>query len=147
MNKNLEYDVERNIDDIDCFRYECTSDLMSNSINMDVVSELTLCLYEILVNIVDHSTIVKNKSEIIDVKLEITQDKIISTVHYFAPKFDITQKRINNLEVHFKEGYNRGLGLFIIQKLMDMVDYKFDDYNNTITIIKNFKKYKSTLTI
>ncbi len=97
-----------------------------------------ICVNEALNNIIKYAYLGKpdnlieiqaicNKSEI---KIKII-DTGIRRTNFEKPKLNFNPSNIDNLP----EG---GMGLYIIDKLMDDADYKVEDNKNIFTLTKNF---------
>ena len=112
---------------------------MKNGINSQDRSELEICLVEALNNVVKHSYDTEPGNEIF---LEVNFDedsatfKIIdsgnSRTDFSKPSLEFDPNDIANLP----EG---GMGLYIIDKLMDKTSYTTERGKNIFTMTKNFQ--------
>ncbi len=110
-----------------------------NYVNEETVKEIELCLAEALNNIIKHSYKGEETNKI-NVTLSFEENKFVSKL----TDFGISRTNLNKPTLEFDpedidslpEG---GMGLFIIEKLMDKNYYEIEDDKNIFTLIKNLK--------
>ncbi len=96
------------------------------------VSELKLVLTEACSNIVRHAYGGEKGHEIV-LSLSIDEDELTLTIRDFGRKFDLTRYQEPDLDVPHEGGY----GIYIIETLMDSVEYDTSPQTGTIlSIIK-----------
>lgn len=134
---NKKYLIKRDVDSLDEFRISLLDDISSLINNEEINSYIELCTYEIIINIIDHSILPKDLPSEIEVTVQITDSKAYIKICYNSEEFDFTKKKLPKIKNHFKEGKSRGLGIYMIKTLMDDYSYEFEDYKNSITLIKN----------
>lgn len=150
------YTLQRNEKSLDSFRTDMTSEINTFfqkhlinedkkggtgiqqliKLNEEVIAYFELAVYEIIINIIDHSTIPPDFSPEISAYIHVDENKIKATIEYYAEEFDFTSEKLPALKKHFSEGKSRGLGLYIIRTLMDNYSYNFENFRNSITIEK-----------
>ncbi len=135
MNK-INKRIERNVDDLDKFKEEFNDFLKNSKISAEILSQMELSVYEVIINVIDH-TITENSNEKINVICEIYDKNINCQINYSGEMFDITKTKMPDIKKHFKEGKNRGLGVFIIRSLIDEINYSYDNNQNTVLLKKN----------
>ncbi len=95
---------------------------------------------EVLVNIIDYG--LKNASDTIKLEIKIDFEKKVEIVFMYQgnpiPLDIIEEYRKIKLVENIEDVHNRGRGIFLIEELMDEVEYKNLPNNNVlIRIIKN----------
>ena len=105
-------------------------------LNEEVIAYFELAVYEIIINIIDHSAIPPDFNPDISALISADEKKLTASIEYYAEEFDFTSQNVPDLKKHFTEGRRRGLGLYIIRTLMDYYSYNYEDFRNFITIEK-----------
>lgn len=132
---NFRQDINRTIEDLDRFKRELIFFLVSNDINPDLLSQIELSVYEVIINVIDHTTN-ENQQDKISFNCDLTDSEIICDIQYSGQEFDIKNADLPDIVKHFKKGKNRGLGIYIIHTLMDKVEYSYTDNINKLLIHK-----------
>lgn len=109
---------------------------LSNGIIEPLCNDIVICVIEALNNVITHSYKM-DESKLIDINVEVKDseftvdiyDEGISRTNFEKPVLDFDPDDIENLP----EG---GMGLFIIDNLMDSTDYKSADGKNIFTMKK-----------
>lgn len=116
----------------------------------DAVFHLELCCDEAATNIIEHSYEGEGKGDI-DVTYEIGEETFKITLHDTGKPFDPNAvPKPNSVDLGetdndplggiMKSLQVGGLGIHFMRKLMDKVQYRFDDTEgNTLILVKNFK--------
>jgi len=103
-------------------------------INDDVLFEMELTAEEIFMNMVRHN---KSTEEPIKLTLEKKgQNLILSFTDHETDPFDITKADEVDFDEYIKERKSGGLGIHLIRKYMDDVNFKHADGVSTITLTK-----------
>jgi len=105
-----------------------------NQLVLDIRFALKLAAEEIFTNLVKYNTQSRN-----DIRITIFKknNQIILTLTDFdVEKFDIN--RVENYDIHqpLKERPIGKLGIHLVKKLMDKVEYQYKNRNSTITLVK-----------
>jgi len=109
-------------------------------INETATKEIELCLAEALNNIIKHSYKGDNKN-LIDIELSFSDNKFsFALSDYGLPRTNVGKPKLefdpNDID-SLPEG---GMGLFIIEQLMDESTYLSENGKNTFTVVKTFPK-------
>ncbi|OGU33661.1 MAG: hypothetical protein A2068_08960 [Ignavibacteria bacterium GWB2_35_6b] len=110
---------------------------LDNDIEDTLCNDLLICVIEALNNVITHSY-KKDEDKIIDINIVIENlefivnitDEGIARTNFEIPTLDFDPNDIQNLP----EG---GMGLYIIENLMDSTSYKSDNGKNIFTMRKN----------
>ena len=95
-----------------------------------------LAVDEASTNIMEHGYKQECPSRI-DITCEILKDGLKVVIYDDAAPFDIESVPEPELDVRLEEVKPRGLGIFLMRKMMDEVQYKTTaDKGNTLTMIK-----------
>lgn len=124
---------------LDHLRETIVNFLRSNNIDESIISRIELSVYEAVVNIIEHSSPEYRNREI-DVQCSICKDEVLVMVRNYGDKFDMTSVEMPDLELHYKSGKMRGLGIYFIRTLMDSVEYSHDDMISTLTMSKKIRR-------
>ena len=101
-------------------------------------NKVILAVDEAVSNIIHHGYTKNDGEIIIEVEADIKKFSIIITDNgrFFDPT--VSSHDID-LKTHIRSGKKRGLGLFLVQKIMDEVHYSFKDgQKNVLTLVKLF---------
>jgi len=124
---------------LDYLRETIVNFLRSHSIEESIISRIELSVYEAVVNIIEHSS-PEYQNRDIDVQCAVREDEILVIVRNYGDKFDMTSVVMPYLELHYKSGKMRGLGIYFIRTLMDNVEYSYDDMINTLRMSKIIRR-------
>ncbi|MDA3901626.1 MAG: ATP-binding protein [Spirochaetes bacterium] len=136
----LESDIDRNLDELDSFREHLLSYLIDNGMNPETASHFELCAYEVIANIIEHTPPFSGSTPLIHVTFSVDKETGILTINYHGPEFDLTKRPLPDIPSHFDKGLKRGLGIYIIHKLMEEIWYKHKDGNNRLTMKKSISE-------
>jgi serine/threonine-protein kinase RsbW len=126
--------VVRDIEILTSLRMEISLRLETVGVDEDTVAQVELCTYELLVNLIEHSTI--NATNPIDLYCTIYDEKVEVKFNYECDGFDPTSHGDIDLADHFNAGKKRGLGLYILHTLMDELIFDHDSGNCTLVMTK-----------
>ena len=107
--------------------------LKGHELNHNKIKEIELGVDEAITNIIRHSYKVESKENIIAIKLELIDNKVI--IHLYDNGTPINEEKIKPRELDdIKPG---GLGTYFINKIMDEVKWsKSDKWINHLTLVK-----------
>ncbi len=136
--KKEQYLINSSFNEISSVSTKARSFLENNSINQETINAVDISLVEALNNIVEHSYKMQTGNRI-EVEVKVASSEIIiklcdwgnARTNLQKAKLNFDPNDIDNLP----EG---GMGLFIIEKLMDSTKYYSQDGKNTYIIIKSF---------
>ena len=110
--------------------------LFLNNVRFEIISQIELCIYEALSNIIEHSE-PSVENDTIRLLCVVNDTYIETTIKNRGEKFDIHTASLPDINSHFELGRNRGLGIYIIRKLMDEVGYSYELGCNILRLKKN----------
>jgi len=106
----------------------------------DVLFEVTLVLDEAVANIIEHGYQLNPDNEV-KIKVAVDSEKIFIELTDYSDGFDFESFGNVDLDAHTKRRKNRGLGVYIIKKIMDDVKYeRGKDQGNRLLMTKYLKK-------
>jgi serine/threonine-protein kinase RsbW len=123
---------------LDYLRETIVNFLRLQAIDESIISRIELSVYEAVVNIIEHSSPEYVNNDI-DVQCSISEDEVCVIIRNYGEKFDMTSVIMPDLELHYKSGKMRGLGIYFIRTLMDSVEYSHDDMINTLRMSKKIR--------
>ncbi|MEW6027225.1 MAG: ATP-binding protein [Planctomycetota bacterium] len=98
-------------------------------------NKIVLATDEALSNIVEHAYQF-NKSGYIDINVEANPKQFQIRIMNGGRDFDPDRIKIKDIAEHIKQGKKRGLGIFLMRRIMDEVRYSFKNGQNQLTLIK-----------
>jgi serine/threonine-protein kinase RsbW len=108
--------------------------------DLDTATRYTidLTLEELFTNMIKYN---QKKSGEVEIALNVKEKNlIISLTDFNVAPFDITKvKEYNSRQTVEKRPIGK-VGIHLIRKMMDKVDYRYQDNNNIITLIKHLEK-------
>jgi len=131
----LQITLPQSINHIDKIRMSVMNFFKHNEIDEDTIAQIELSVYEVLMNILDHSS-EEYRNQEIELKSRIFEDRVETIIRNIGDFFDITNSALPEIEKYCEEGKRRGLGLYIIRTLMDNVSYVYKNKTNIITLTK-----------
>jgi anti-sigma regulatory factor (Ser/Thr protein kinase) len=134
MRKNFKRDLQ-SLDHIFAF---IQNFIMENKLDEAISYTINLAIEELFTNMVKYNADNPNNI-LIDIVKE--DDKIVITLTEFDTEpFSIEQVRTYNSTQPLHERPVGGLGIHLIKKMVDHIDYEYKDRNSTITLIKRLRK-------
>ena len=103
-----------------------------------VVSDLTLALEEAVSNVIRHGY-GDRPDGLISVMFRATGESIVATVEDAALGFDPLKHPEPDLSVPVEARPEGGMGVYLIKRLMDEVDYRRNDGRNVLTLTKRIR--------
>jgi serine/threonine-protein kinase RsbW len=102
------------------------------------INRLLIAVDEAVTNIIEHAYEgVPPGAGRIDISLAVTPDEFRITVSDQGETFDPRQLSDVDIQRHVASGRNGGLGVFLIRKIMDTVDYHHESgVHNRLTMVK-----------
>jgi len=105
----------------------------------EVVSDLTLALEEAVSNVIRHGY-GDRPDGLISVTFRATGESIVVTVEDAAVGFDPLKHPEPDLSVPVEARPAGGMGVYLIKRLMDEVDYRVYDGRNVLTLTKRLRR-------
>ena len=109
-----------------------------SKLNDKIVNTITLVVEELFTNAVKYNP--ENTNDI-SVNLSRDSDKlIVSIIDYDVEPFDIRQIEAYDLRKKLNERRVGGLGIPLVKKMMDRIDYEYKNRQSKITLVKYLEK-------
>ncbi|MCK5737586.1 ATP-binding protein, partial [bacterium] len=112
--------------------------LRKGRISPEIISRYRLAVEEASVNIVKHGY--RQKSGLITLRIVVERRQIIVSLLDNGLFYDLRQKKDPNLKQYVEERHRGGLGIFMIRKLMDEIDYSKTGKGNQLRMMIKRKK-------
>ena len=108
--------------------------------NKERVSQIHLAMEEVLMNVINYSYQGQDRPGDAEVICRLDDDNrfVIEVVDTGAP-FDVLSAQEPDITLEIDERKIGGLGIFIVKKLMQNVEYRREDNKNILTIIPEKK--------
>ncbi|WP_244545709.1 ATP-binding protein [Fodinibius roseus] len=103
--------------------------------NQQEVADIRLAVDEAYTNIIKHAY-QNNADETVEIELGYNNTKFWVTLLDTGNTFDVTKYSKPNICQRIKEKKRGGVGVYLIRKLMDDVEYQTEDATNTIRMTK-----------
>lgn len=99
------------------------------------IYDLMLAVTELVTNTIEHGY--RGKEGWVQIEIGHNQSNFVIVLRDGGPKYDPTTTPIPDIHVPLEKRPIRGLGVYIVRKMMDEFTYKLDDEgNNQVTIVK-----------
>jgi serine/threonine-protein kinase RsbW len=109
-------------------------------IDQQDIDNIELAVDEACTNVIEHGYAPDDPDKEITVRMEIDTTKLVLTVIDHAKPFNIVKYRPRDISELQEEGQNGGLGIRLIKRIMDTIDYKTtSDGYNELVMTKYFK--------
>ena len=104
---------------------------------------INLAIEEACTNVIRHAYLYGPGT--IRLRIRIYPDKVTFSIFDKGRRFDFNRTDTPDLDRYIETGRKGGLGLYIIRKMMDDVDYHSRDGENELRMVKNIKQKKQAL--
>lgn len=102
--------------------------------------QVELAIDEAATNIIEHAYL-PGAPGAIKLTWQLSVDELIITLHDWGQRFDPDAVPVPNVESPLDERQAGGLGIFLMNKLMDTVRYEFDaQHGNVLTMTKHINR-------
>jgi serine/threonine-protein kinase RsbW len=109
-------------------------------IDQQDIDNIELAVDEACTNVIEHGYAPDDPNKEITVRMEINTSKLVLTVIDHAKPFDILQYKPRDIKELKQEGKDGGLGIRLIKRIMDTIDYRTtSDGYNELVMTKYFK--------
>ena len=116
--------------------YEFVEDILAaNSIAEGVRFPVHLAMEELFVNMVKYNPDISTDIEV-DVTLRVNQEVRVSLVDEGGVEFDVTATRPVNIDAPLEDRIPGGLGVHLIQNLVDTLEYEYQDGRGEVIFTK-----------
>lgn len=100
----------------------------------DAWSKLSVVIEELVLNIVDYSN-----SDYLDVEIMRDERCITLRFHDGGVPFNPLEKEVPDFSIPMEDRKIGGLGIFLVSKYMDTVNYEYAGGENILTVMKQLK--------
>ena len=109
-----------------------------NDIDADITHALDLSIEEIFTNMVKYNP---GRDEDIILGLVVKNGKaIVSLTDFEDQPFDLVASKVYDLDQSLEDRPVGKLGLYLVKKLMDKIDYQHKNGKTIITLVKDLRK-------
>jgi anti-sigma regulatory factor (Ser/Thr protein kinase) len=92
------------------------------------MGRIVLAVDEAVTNIIEHAYSNKREGEVdIQLELQANATKFEAFIHDSGIHFDPTDMPNPDIDSHVAEGKKKGLGIFLMRQIMDIVEYEFEE--------------------
>lgn len=118
--------------------FECLSTFMKrNSVGEEAAYAINLAVEEAFVNMVKHNA---RSSQDVSLSLDVSDKKLIVVlIDHDVDPFDPTRAPDVDVNRPAHERPVGGLGVYLINELMDEVRYEYNEGTSTLTLVKNLE--------
>lgn len=103
----------------------------------DELYKIEMAVDEACTNVIEHAYEGEEETKPIQICLEATTSRLMISVKDYGKKFNLSPIKPPDLSKFITEKRNGGLGLFLLQSLMDEIDYRSDPRGyNELTMTK-----------
>jgi len=106
------------------------------SLSPSLVMNLNLAMEEAVSNVILYAYPEQQSDKQIEITVSRNGDKLIMTVTDDGSAFDLMKKEDPDIDLPAEERPIGGLGIFLIKKIMDEVEYRRMNGNNVLTLVK-----------
>jgi serine/threonine-protein kinase RsbW len=104
-----------------------------------MVDDVELALEEALCNVVEHAY-GYDPTQTIALRVIVEKDSVSLLVRDTGKAFDPKELPKMDLEAHLRDGHAGGLGRYLMETLMDYIDYRSSPEGNTLLMEKKAEK-------
>jgi len=116
--------------------YEFAEEILSaNAIAEGIRFPVHLAMEELFVNMVKYNPDISTDIEV-DVTLQVNQKVRVSLVDEGGVEFDVTAARPVNIDAPLEDRIPGGLGIHLIQNLVDTLEYEYQDGRGEVIFTK-----------
>ena len=109
-------------------------------IDQQDIDNIELAVDEACTNVIEHGYAPDDPDKEITVRMEIDTSKLVLTVIDHAKPFNVVKYNPRDISELQEEGRDGGLGIRLIKRIMDTIDYKTtSDGYNELVMTKYFK--------
>lgn len=109
-----------------------------NGIDDSFVFSIDFIVEELFTNMVKYNTASLN--DILINLSKVENNLIIKIIDFDAEPFDLTKIEEQDVSLPLQDRKVGGLGIFLVKKTADKIDYEYKNRQNRITITKNLEK-------
>lgn len=133
----FELNVSSRMENLGAISDFITSAASQLGLDEDQAFAVQMAVDEACTNVIEHAYAGRVDGSI-QIRVELVNDQVVVTIHDHGQPFDPTRVLPPNLCAPIEEQEDRCLGLFLMGKLMDSVDFRFDAVEgNLLTMTKS----------
>ena len=125
--------IDENLEVVNNFIHEC---LVDTNVSDDMLMELDLAVEEIFVNIAHYAYNPEVGNA--QIKCKINNEPLQLTIEFTdeGKPYNPLEKEDPDITLSAEERQIGGLGIFIVKQFMDVIEYRYEDNKNILTIKK-----------
>jgi len=108
----------------------------SHGIGGDVLNDLALCLEEILTNVIKYGYDSPGPDHLIDVRIGLLDSELTIDVEDDGRPFNPLERPEPNLDLPIEERLIGGLGIYLVKKMTDGLEYERRENRNILRMRK-----------
>lgn len=137
----ISFQMTNKINCFKCFQPKVEEFGTANGLPMKVVFHLTLCLDELITNIIDYGYADFDEHPI-DVSITINDDTVTVRIEDDSEPFNILTAPEPELDTPLEERERPigGMGIHLVKNMVDHIDYKREGSKNVLLLIKKFSE-------
>jgi serine/threonine-protein kinase RsbW len=138
--RRVTYSLKNDTSELDRLRSFLRGALSGSAFSELDQRKIVMAVDEAVSNIIEHSFEEHAKSTI-DLELEFSPERLTICIRDTGRSFDPDTVPDPNLEEHVKGRKRRGLGIFLMRRIMDEVHYNFKEgVRNELVLIKGIQE-------
>jgi serine/threonine-protein kinase RsbW len=103
--------------------------------------QVTLAVEEVCTNLIIHSH-ASNPKEVIYLEVKELEKKLAIEITDKGDAFNLLEYEVPDLKKVIEEKRKGGIGIFLVKKIMDEIEFESKNGENTCRLIKNFPSSK-----
>ena len=103
--------------------------------------QVTLAVEEVCTNLIIHSH-ASNPKEVIYLEVKELKEKLAIEITDKGDAFNLLEYEVPDLKKVIEEKRKGGIGIFLVKKIMDEIEFESKNGKNTCRLIKNFPSSK-----
>ena len=111
--------------------------------DMSTTFKLNLAIEEAVVNVMSYAYPAGTKGDV-DIDAEADDEQLKFVISDSGTPFDPTEKALADTTLSAEERPVGGLGILLVRKLMDSINYEYIDGKNVLTLRKNLTQNNKT---
>ena len=135
--RELEFRIPSDINFLNHVRNFIVGVSRESRFDEDKIAQIEMSLDEALANVVEHAYAFDANQEI-RVRLRLHPDRLEITIHDCGRSFDSDKTPLPDIQEHISKRRVGGLGRYLMNTLMDSVEYRSDGHTNELRMVKRF---------
>ena len=116
------------------------SELQKFGFSYKIINQFNLAVEELFVNIANYAYVDKKDGKCkIKISYNMEKQKVILSLEDNGIKFNPIEKEDPNTELSVEDRAIGGLGILLVKKNMDNIEYKYENNKNILILSKNVK--------